>query len=347
MSAFSTHYRRTLEELDALASKFWPKELSDIEANLSVIPILLETQDQFISILKVGARDLEALSNVISSSTLPANLFVKHLVVLSDFGGEMLQRVNSEFHALFPTRRIEYLWNGKTCSHTFRALPVRALTNDKLGISGKKLLREQPLTDLHRDVIVLLLFGSVCTNENAAAVLAKCEIGNYLQRPEVLERYVRQRYIWVSRITAGSQSNTLGQIAQRFVEEFLKDHLKIEGLKITKNGTISGITHSDDPNRLTTFDLVISRGAKHAAVEVSFQVTTNSVIERKAGQARSRFEQINRAGYRIAYVIDGAGNFQRSSAVSTLCSFSHCNVAFTRSELEVLCRFLDDYFHRS
>ncbi|QFS47783.1 hypothetical protein [Nostoc sphaeroides] len=27
-------------------------------------------------------------------------------------------------------------------------------------------------------------------------------------------------------------------------------------------------------------------------IEVSFQVTTNSVIERKAGQAKSRFEQI-------------------------------------------------------
>lgn len=45
------HYKKTFEELEQVASKFWPSELSEIEANLSVIPLLLSTQDQFISII--------------------------------------------------------------------------------------------------------------------------------------------------------------------------------------------------------------------------------------------------------------------------------------------------------
>jgi len=71
----------------------------------------------------------------------------------------------------------------------------------------------------------------------------------------------------------------------------------------------------------------------------------NSVIERKAGQAQSRYEQIERGGNRIAYVLDGAGNLhQRVSAVRAICENSHCNVAFSNDEFEVLCEFIRSFF---
>lgn len=79
------------------------------------------------------------------------------------------------------------------------------------------------------------------------------------------------------------------------------------------------------------------------AIEVSFQVTTNSVIERKAGQAQARYKQIEDSGYKIAYVLDGAGNFQRKTALQTICSYSHCTIAFSSSELKVLCQFIEEY----
>lgn len=93
----------------------------------------------------------------------------------------------------------------------------------------------------------------------------------------------------------------------------------------------------------TNFDIVVSKGNLFAAIEVSFQVTTNSVIERKSGQARSRFEQIDREGYKIAYVLDGAGNFERESALKTLCYYSHCTVTFSTPELDLLCTFIQKY----
>lgn len=84
-------YRRTFEELEEVASKFWPPELSELEAKLSVVPLLLETQDEFISIMNVKTPNLEMLFNIVEASSLPANLFVKHLAILADFGGEPLQ----------------------------------------------------------------------------------------------------------------------------------------------------------------------------------------------------------------------------------------------------------------
>ncbi len=136
-------------------------------------------------------------------------------------------------------------------------------------------------------------------------------------------------------------------MAQTFVKEYLQENLRIDEVEIKPNGNLPFVTHTgEDDKRLTTFDLVIGKDGKFAAIEISFQVTTNSVIERKAGQAKSRFEQIEKAGHKLAYVIDGAGNFQRETAVRTLCHYSHCTVALSSSELDWLCEFLRRFFEQ-
>jgi hypothetical protein len=343
------NYRRSVEELEQVASKFWPRELSKQEAELSIIPKLLETQDDFISILRVPVSGVEGLFDIVDASTLPANLFLKHLVVLADFGGEMLQRVNRQFLSLFPARTLAYLWTGvgkiEERVYQFKVLPINALDNNRLGLSGKRLLEEQPLSELHKDVIALLVLGNAATDEELAAIFAKCKISEYIGQPDKLDRFIRQRYIWVSRITGGSQSNDLGQLAQKFVRQYLEDHLDVEGIVYLSNGHLPGIRHTGtNDERETTFDLVVAHDEKYVAIEVSFQVTTNSVIERKSGQARARHEQIQAKGYKIAYVLDGAGNFQRESALRTICAYSDCTVAFSRPELGVLCQFIREYF---
>ena len=338
------NYQRTVSELQKLASMFWPSELSEEAAKLSIIPKLLETQDEFIAILSVPVHDLGGLFKVVNASSFSANLFLKHLVILADFGGEQLQRVNSNLGMLFPTKSIEYFWNGKQHTYRFQELPISNLTNSKLSISSQKLLKERKLDKLLQDVAAILIFGSACTNEITAEVLSKCEIGEYLGQPDKLEKFIKQRYIWVSRITMGAKANNLGQLAQQFVLEYVEKNIGIDDVKFHSNGTIPGITHTDEQtNRPTSFDIVVSKGNKHVAIEVSFQVTTNSTIERKAGQSQARYNQIEDAGYKIAYVLDGAGNFQRETALRTICSYSHCTVAFSSPELKVLCEFIRGY----
>ena len=340
-------YQRTFEELEEVASKFWPAELSELEAKLSVIPLLLETQDQFISVISVKTADLDRLFNILEASSLPANLFLKHLAILADFGGELLQRVSREFKMLFPEGKLSYYWQGKPHSYTFRSLPHLKFSNQSLHIDGRHLVEQHPLDDLKRDAIALLLFGSAYSGEDqeVAEALAKCEIGDYLGKPDELTNFIKQRYIWVSRITGGAKANNLGQLAQKFVAEYIEDNLRLDNVEVRSSGRLPGVTHTDPlTGRETSFDLVVTNSVRYAAVEVSFQVTTNSTIERKAGQAKGRYEQIEKAGHRIAYVIDGAGNFQRETAMRTMLSHSHCSVAFSRSELNVLCNFLRDFF---
>lgn len=62
-------YRRTVAELRQLASLFWPAELSEEAASLSVIPVLLKTQDEFISILSVPVADVGGLFQIVSVSS--------------------------------------------------------------------------------------------------------------------------------------------------------------------------------------------------------------------------------------------------------------------------------------
>jgi len=343
----TTNYAKTFEQLEAVASKFWPAELSEIESKLSIIPLLLKTQDQFINIISVKTPSLEKLFTVIESASLPANLFLKHLVILADFGGEMLQRVSAEFATLFPSGKLHYFWHGKQRTYKFRVLPEQKFSNKALKIDGKELLNTHALSDLQKDAIALLLFGSTYSDENqeVASTLAKCEIGEYIGKIDELTTFVEQRYIWVSRITGGATSNNLGQIAQKFVAEYISGNLGLENIKVQIGGRLPNVTHTDSATgRMTAFDLVVTNGKKYVAIEIGFQVTTNSVIERKAGQARARYEQVEKAGHKIAYVLDGAGNFQRETALRTICSYSHCTVAFSRNELDVLCQFLREQF---
>lgn len=341
------NYARTFEQLETVASKFWPAELSEIESKLSVIPLLLKTQDQFINIISLETPSLEKLFTVIESASLPANLFLKHLVILADFGGEMLQRVSAEFESLFPSGELHYFWRGEQRTYKFSSLPNQKFSNKALRIDGKELLNAYPLNNLQKDAVALLLFGSAYSDENqeVASTLAKCEIGEYLGKVDELTTFVKQRYIWVSRITGGATSNNLGQIAQKFVAEYISEHLGLENVEVQHGGRLPNVTHTDsNTGRMTSFDMVVTNGKRYVAIEVGFQVTTNSVIERKSGQAQARFEQAEKAGHKIAYVLDGAGNFQRETALRTICSYSHCTVAFSRCELDILCQFLREQF---
>lgn len=170
----------------------------------------------------------------------------------------MLKRVSREFNSLFPTGELNYYWKGSEYSYQFQALPDKALSNQTLKISGKKLLKKHPLEDVHKDAIALLLFGSAYSDDNqeVASVLTKCQVGEYLGKPNELNDFIKQRYIWVSRITRGAQSNSLGQMAQKFVAQYIKEEIKLDAMEVNLGARLPNITHTDPTTgRLTSFDI--------------------------------------------------------------------------------------------
>lgn len=337
-------YNRDIHELEAHAEKWWPKALEKQVAEVSVIPKLVATQEQFISILQISGKSPLQIFDVLGASQMSANLFLKHLVVLADYGGEMIKRLGREFAEVFPIDKktkchyMQYIMAGKSYRYDFQILPVKGLGNTKLKIDGAAIVQEIEMDGLYQDMAMILMYGSTSDSAHLAG-LEKCEIGALLGDEIAITKYVRERYISVSRITTGSSSNSLGQVAQDYVVEVLAQHLP-KSVTIKRNGKIVLTSHDKDGGM--PFDVVVTRGKKKVGVEVTFQVTTNSVIERKAGQAKGRQVAMHQDNYWIAYVIDGAGNFQRSSAVSTICRFSDCTVAYSADEITVLAAFIKE-----
>jgi len=335
-------YNRTIEELEANAILWWPDHLNQANAAISVIPKLIKTQEDFLNIISLSKNEPFQVFDILEASKFPANLFLKHLCVLADYGGEPIQRLGRAFDSIFKTstegHSISFAWNSNNYTYEFTSLPMKGLGNKKLFIDGDGLIHEKPLTDLYKDMIVLLMFGSTSTVSEEAG-LSACEIGALLGKAEILEKYVKERYINVSRITGGATANTLGQLAQKEIVSYLSDSLGKDYI-VVSNGYIQ--LDGYDKNNGMPFDVVVMKGDKQAGIEVSFQVTTNSTIERKAGQASDRLNLMHRNGHHIAYVLDGAGNFQRSAAISTICSNSDCTVAYSIAEFDVLSQWLGE-----
>lgn len=331
--------KRKIEDLEINALKFWPERIAGMERNSSIIPKLIVTQDKFISLLNIADVSPFSWKKVLENSKqLSANLFLKHLMVLSDIGGEKLMRFKAELPKVFENDTMEFAWNGENCSYTFQTLSdKKKWSNINLKVDGIGLATAHPLSAIIEDIVNLLLFGGFAISDNIPSdIEEKCIIGNLIGHKKELDAFVRQRYIWVSRITGGATANSLGNLAQKYVVEFLQDQLP--KWDFSKNHIPKISQNKRTP---LAYDIVAkSPKGRYCAIEVSFQVTTNSTIERKAGQAQARQNQLSKAGHKIAYIIDGAGNFERSSALKTICQFSDCTVTFKDSELEKLSKFL-------
>ena len=87
---------KDIHQLEKTAIKWWPIEIQELAQQISIIPKLLATHDRFISILKLSdPNEPKSIFDVIRASNFPANVFVKHLSILTDFGGELLKRLSN------------------------------------------------------------------------------------------------------------------------------------------------------------------------------------------------------------------------------------------------------------
>ncbi|MGD0541572.1 MAG: hypothetical protein ABSB33_08645 [Tepidisphaeraceae bacterium] len=331
---------RTIDDLEAHAETFWPTALAKREHKASIIPKLIESQEKFIGILYVADASPVAWKDVLRATEgMPANLFLKHLMVLSDVGGETLQRYRTNIRRFFPAGKMTFRWKDAQHVYKFQSIDTnKTWTNGVLQVGGAGLAKPASLSPAIEDVAMLLMHGGTSVDRGIPdAIPEKCIIGTLTGHKRELDSFVRQRYILVSRITRGATANTMGQLCQAYVKERLQNALRDWDFS---RHTIPGISHNAGRTDMS-FDIVAKSPAKTCcAVEVSFQVTTNSTIERKAGQAEARQRLVHKAGHKIAYVIDGAGNFQRRSQLSTVCEHSDCTVTFRDDELDRLVEFL-------
>lgn len=333
---------RSIADFRAAAVLHWPEDIRDEVAKVSVLPILLATQDHFISILTVADRAPDAWKNLIGhSDQVTGPLFLKHLMVLSDLGGEAVNKL-VPLRRYFPTGAMEFDWRDSSHRYDFKVLhEAREAHNTKLGVTEKKISEGRyEVTPIGEDLAMLILHGANATNGTLPPEVAeKCVIGGLLGQPRELKDFVKQAYIRCSRQVQGGQANALGAITQKYVCNLLSEHLP--DWEVAINQPLPGVTHRVDSVG-TNFDVrVQSPSGMFFGVEVSFQVTTNSTIERKAREAATVQRAAHGEGHRVCYVIDGAGNINiRDNAIQTLFDHSDMTVAFSKEEIALLANYM-------
>ena len=205
MSDSNSKYQKSVEQLRQSGVLWWPAELSDEAYKRSIIPTLLSTQKEFICFLNFPYATPEDILNVFEHSSFSPKLFLKHLIVLTDFGGEMLQRVNLFFDRLFPNGYLEFVWHDTTWRYQFKQLPISGnLTNTKLGITDKTFEKTIASRPLLNDVLMLLIFGEASIDPIVSQMFDRCEVHKYLGQSQALAEFIEQRYIIFSCILNGS-----------------------------------------------------------------------------------------------------------------------------------------------
>ena len=335
-------YNRTLPELRKKAVMHWPEEILASAGDVSILPLLLKTQDSFISILKIADKSPYAWGEALKqNSALSGPLFLKHLMILSDVGGEALNKL-PPLSNYFPDGVLKFDWNGSISRYEFKEIHSKcSLANSALKVDSKMLLKGGDFTNRMIDVVFLLLFGSSSINDSLPPEIKDCCIlGSMLGNSEAIEEFCRENYIRVSKQVSGARANALGQFAQDYVVKHLTEFLP-SGWIVTRDGTMPNVYHHVEGSG-TNFDVVVKSPLEnYFGIEVSFQVTTNSTIERKARESDSLMKSVHEAGHQICYVIDGAGNINiRKNAVGILCHNSDCTVAMSVDEIAHLATYM-------
>ena len=324
---------KDINQLEETAIKWWPAEIQDLAKQISIIPKLLATHDRFISILKLSdPNEPKSIFDVIRASNFPANVFVKHLSILTDFGGELLKRLSNTYEDIFFRNDngklyFKYELNGQEKIYLFKNQTFKGLSNNKLKIDGDSFSKDHALNDLYEDIIMIFIYGAFSGND----VFLECDIAGKMSNADALDSYLKQRYIFVSKITSGAKSNSNGQLLQKLIQKQLQEKLGND-FDVKSNGKIA---LKDQEEKYLNFDIVVNKKGIDSAIgiEISFQVTTNSVIERKAVSAQRRLNMMHSEGHYVGYIIDGAGNFERRSAIGIICSYSDCTVNCSQSDL--------------
>ena len=187
-------YLRSIKDLEKVGCKWWPKEVRDEAMKVSILQYLLETQDEFISLLTLADKSKpEKLFNILDASDFEYHLFLKHMILLTDVGSEPLQRFNSSFGEIFPNGKLEFAIGKQKHSYTFTALPTKGVPNNKKMQSDTLENLSAPCrnVELCKDLIMFLIYGAASTTAHTAAVLYKCNAYEYLGNQSLLRDAIK------------------------------------------------------------------------------------------------------------------------------------------------------------
>ena len=324
---------KLIREMREQSTWFWTGEINSEDAD-SDLKNLLDTQDAFREILETSSPK-EVICNMLNSQEMTPKLATQHLMRASDCSAEFLDRVTSYIQK----EKLNVLNVNMPNKKSF-TYDIKKMNSKTKKMSTKNILSSE--NDLLYDIMTIILFGSVIDEFRGFISFQKLDMSNIIGDKSKLNSFLMRRYLVVSRQTQGTKSVNAGTATQQFVRNKIKTFFEgknyfsfVDGSRIPKM--------EDDPHGHEV-DLVCKiyngRNDVFIAIEVAFQETTNSVIERKARQASLLYEKLQRHGHYLCFVIDGGGYFARPRALEEIVQNSHKVV--TLKQLDSLCQFMDE-----
>ena len=233
--------------------------------------------------------------------------------------------------------------DGSTASYELKSLG-RTFTQK---LDNKAIQKVDENDDVLKDLLFILCHGSKIEEFKKYDTFGRCKLGEFAGNESKLKDFLSKQYINVSRQTTGKTSVDLGSIAQRHVRNKIETYFSNNNrVSFEPGNRIPGFS-VEDPEVDTQFDIVLRvqktrQATTFVAIEVAFQETTNSVIERKARQALARFREIENRNYYILYVIDGGGWFARKNSIKKILDNSHLSVSISDNDIVKLCKYVED-----
>jgi len=316
---------------------FWSETVAPYKDTDPEIKLLRETREQFQDILAKANRE-NLIANMLNpSAPLTPAVALKHAMIASDVGAELLDRAK-DFIIFYKITRLTVARPGEPLIR----YALKALGNFKGRLSNKEIAKAN--LDLLSDLGMLVFFGSQLNEFKNFPSFKRCLLGKLCGNSDALTKYFAGLYVEVSRQIMGKQTAKSGEAPQDLVRRHLERRFsRSKKVRLRPDRRIPNFPGGKERQ----FDLVVEittpKGETvYTAVEVAFQETTNSVIERKAREAVTVFRHLKAEGNFLCYVVDGAGYFARLKALADITENSHRRFTFKKSELDALCDFLQE-----
>lgn len=345
---FAPWIQKEIRRLQENGYWFWTTEISSTPSEAPLFKNLRDTRAAFISIL-IESEPNNLIRNLLSpsplltpSSQLTRKLAIKHAMLATDASAEILDRAKSyiafkkikTLHSKIDDYKIEY--RIKRLGTLF----TKRLTNKEILSADGSLLS---------DLFYIICFGSTTTEFADFLTFKRFRLAELCGRSEAIQKHFQELYLRVSRQLTQLSAQSKGDFLNDFVKTYLDacfagnpsirwvESRRVPGIGDRRAKSLGG----------EQFDLVyaITPATKgkvsYVAIEVAFQETTNSTMERKARQASLLFEHFSRMGYSLCFVVDGAGFLSaRLKALRDIIQNSHFRVTLKREELSTLCQFI-------
>lgn len=291
--------------------------------NTRLIDELTSTYDVILDCIKTSNRN--SIVTDLLSLGISQELLLKHLMLLLDTSAETLDRASMfiSHKSITGLTLYDKKVNFKVLGPSF----TRQLSNKVISKAD---------SELTYDLILLMTYSAESEEFKNYFTFNSCILSSLAGDEVMLNEHIKYLSLRNNSQIKQLKAVHFGHEMEIFIRKNLADTLSRLGVSYAHDNRYNG----------QQFDTVLQKNDKFAIIEIAFQETTNSTLERKGKQAKNGlYKMIDNNNDRLIFVVDGAGYFRRKKALEDMIEYSHFVCPVSEIGLNQLISFLEEYFN--